>query len=65
MAAGQVDIAMDARMETYDIAPLLPIIEGAGGVVSTWTRGDAAKGGNVIAASSHGLLEEALAVIAG
>ena len=64
MAAGQVDIAMDARMETYDIAPLLPIIEGAGGVVSTWTRGDAAKGGNVIAASSHGLLEEALAVIA-
>jgi myo-inositol-1(or 4)-monophosphatase len=52
-------------METYDIAPLLPIIEGAGGVISTWTRGDAAKGGNVIAASSHGLLEEALAVIAG
>ena len=65
MAAGQVDIAMDARMETYDIAPLIPIIEAAGGVVSTWTRGSAAKGGNVIAASSRQLLDEALGVIAG
>jgi len=65
MAAGQVDIAMDARMETYDIAPLIPIIEAAGGVVSTWTRSSAAKGGNVIAASSRQLLDEALGVIAG
>lgn len=65
MAAGQVDIAMDARMETYDIAPLMPIIAGAGGVVSTWTRGDSSKGGNVVAASSRPLLDEALGVIAG
>jgi myo-inositol-1(or 4)-monophosphatase len=65
MAAGQVDIAMDARMETYDIAPLMPIIEGAGGVVSTWTRGDAARGGNVISAGSRMLLDQALEVIAG
>jgi histidinol phosphatase-like enzyme (inositol monophosphatase family) len=65
MAAGQVDIAMDARMEIYDIAPLIPIIAGSGGVVSTWTRGDPSRGGNVISASSRQLLDEALAVIAG
>ena len=65
MAAGQVDIAMDAHMETYDIAPLMPIIAGAGGIVSTWTRGDPARGGNVIAASSRMLLDKALDVIAG
>jgi histidinol phosphatase-like enzyme (inositol monophosphatase family) len=64
MAAGQVDIAMDAHMEIYDIAPLMPIIEGAGGVVTTWTRGNPSKGGNVIAASSRVLLDEALGVIA-
>ena len=63
MASGQVDIAMDARMEPYDIAPLLPIIRGAGGVASTWDRGNPAMGGNVITASSPELLEEALAVI--
>jgi myo-inositol-1(or 4)-monophosphatase len=65
LAAGQTDIAMDAHMETYDIAPLIPIIEGAGGVVSTWTSGDPTSGGNVVAASSRILLDEALAVIAG
>jgi fructose-1,6-bisphosphatase/inositol monophosphatase family enzyme len=65
LAAGQTDIAMDAHMETYDIAPLIPIIEGAGGVVSTWTSGDPTPGGNVVAASSRILLDEALAVIGG
>jgi myo-inositol-1(or 4)-monophosphatase len=63
MAAGQVDIAMDAHMEAYDIAPLIPIIRGAGGVVCTWDRGDPSRGGNVIAASCEKTLEEALSVI--
>ncbi len=65
LAAGQIDVAVDAHMEPYDIAPLMPIIEGAGGIVTTWERGDAAKGGNVIAASSPALYEEALTVIHG
>jgi histidinol phosphatase-like enzyme (inositol monophosphatase family) len=63
LAAGQIDLAIDAHMEPYDIAPLIPIIEGAGGLVTTWDRGDAAQGGNVIAASSRAVHEEALAVI--
>ncbi|CAN5476022.1 histidinol-phosphatase [soil metagenome] len=63
LAAGHIDIAMDAHMETYDIAPLIPIIQGAGGVVSTWSRGSAAGGGDVVAATGPGLLEEALALI--
>ena len=65
LAAGQIDIAMDARMQPYDIAPLMPIITGAGGVVMTWTRGDAALGGDVISASTPQVLEAALAVIGG
>jgi myo-inositol-1(or 4)-monophosphatase len=63
LAAGQVDLALDAHMEPYDIAPLIPIIEGAGGIVTTWEREPAANGGNVIAASSSELHEEALRVI--
>ena len=63
LAAGQTVLAFDARMEPYDIAPLIPIIEGAGGIVTTWERGDAAQGGNVIAASSAALHDEALALI--
>jgi len=63
LAAGQIDLAMDARMEPYDIAPLVPIIRGAGGAVCTWDRGDPAGGGNVIAASCEGILDEALALV--
>ncbi|MGE3874490.1 MAG: inositol monophosphatase family protein [Parvibaculaceae bacterium] len=63
LAAGQTDLALDAHMEPYDIAPLIPIIEGAGGIVTTWERGPAAKGGNVIAASAPELYEAAIAVI--
>lgn len=63
MAAGHIDIAMDANLQAYDIAPLLPIVTGAGGVYAEWTGGNAAKGGNVITAGSQALLDEALATL--
>ncbi|MBI2718286.1 MAG: histidinol-phosphatase [Rhizobiales bacterium] len=65
MAAGHIDIAMDANLQAYDIAPLLPIISGAGGVYAEWTGGDATRGGNVITAGSRALLDEALAALRG
>jgi len=65
MAAGHIDIAMDANLQPYDIAPLLPIVTGAGGVAAEWTGGDPACGGNVITAGSQALLDEALEVLKG
>jgi myo-inositol-1(or 4)-monophosphatase len=65
LAAGHIDIAIDARMQAYDIAPLLPIIWGAGGHAQTWERGDPSRGGNVVSASSPELLDAALQLIAG
>lgn len=62
-AAGQIDIAMDAHMQPYDIAPLIPVIEGAGGCVATWDGGPAENGGNVVAASHRDLLAEVLELI--
>lgn len=64
LAAGQIDIAMDAGLEAYDIAALVPIIEGAGGVVTTFEGNPASSGGDILAAASQGLHEEALALIA-
>lgn len=65
LAAGQVDIAIDAGLKFHDIAPLVPIIEGAGGVVTTWDGGPASRGGNILAAASADLHAEAAAVLAG
>ena len=65
MAAGHLDIALDANLQAYDIAPLLPIVHGAGGVAAEWTGGNPAEGGQVITAGSQALLDEALAVMQG
>lgn len=64
LAAGQIDVALDAGLAVYDIAPLVPIIRGAGGVVSRWDRMPAERGGDIIAAASEALYEEALALLA-
>lgn len=65
VAAGHMDIAMDCGLQPYDIAPLLPIVSGAGGVAAEWTGGDVARGGNAVTAGSQALLDEALAIMAG
>jgi myo-inositol-1(or 4)-monophosphatase len=63
LASGFVDIAMDADLATYDIAALVPIIEGAGGVVTTWDGREATAGGDIIAAASPSLHEAAMEII--
>ncbi|MGA3302064.1 MAG: histidinol-phosphatase [Methylovirgula sp.] len=65
LAAGHVDCVLEAGVQTYDIAPLIPIIQGAGGIVTNWQGGDAAKGGDVIAAGDARLHAKALALLAG
>jgi histidinol phosphatase-like enzyme (inositol monophosphatase family) len=64
LAAGHVDCVIEAGVKAYDIAPLIPLIEGAGGVVTTWTGESAAAGGNVIAAGDKRLHDAALALLA-
>ena len=50
LAAGHVDLVVEASLKPYDIAALIPIIEAAGGVCTTWTGESAARGGCVVAA---------------
>lgn len=36
LASGRVDIAMDVQFDIYDYLSLVPVIKGAGGVISDW-----------------------------
>lgn len=63
LAAGHLDIALDSGLQAYDIAALIPIIKGAGGVVGSWDGSNPASGGNIITAGSQSLLEDAVAVM--
>ena len=65
LAAGHVDLVIESGLKAYDIAALIPIVQGAGGVITSWDGGDAAKGGAIIAAGDKRLHERALALLAG
>src|SRR6266436_2379389 len=41
LAAGHVDLVIETGLKPYDVVPLVPIIAGAGGVITTWENGPA------------------------
>ncbi len=60
VAMGSIDLMVDALLMPYDIVPLIPIIEGAGGVVTNLEGHSPLDGGTVIAAANATLHAEAL-----
>ncbi|MEQ8231342.1 MAG: histidinol-phosphatase [Gammaproteobacteria bacterium] len=65
LAAGFVDLVVEANLGYYDIAPVIPIVEAAGGVVSDWAGHPVRGGGRAIACADPALHEAALAILAG
>ncbi len=63
LAAGHIDLVVEAGLKPYDIVALIPIIEGAGGVVTTWDGGKPTEGGRIVAAGDPRLHAEALDLI--
>lgn len=64
LAAGHIDIVMEAGLQAYDIMALIPIIERAGGRVTTWDGGAASNGGRILACGDPALHEEVLGMLA-
>jgi myo-inositol-1(or 4)-monophosphatase len=63
LAAGHVDLVIETELKPYDIAPLIPIITGAGGVITTWEGEPAQGGGRVVAAGDPRVHEAALKLL--
>ncbi|MFT3729904.1 MAG: histidinol-phosphatase [Hyphomicrobium sp.] len=63
LASGFVDVIIEAGLNAYDIVAIIPIIERAGGVVTTWTGGNASSGGDIIATGDPRLHDDVLALI--
>jgi myo-inositol-1(or 4)-monophosphatase len=64
VAAGHVDLVIEAGLEPYDVVALIPIVEGAGGAMTSWTGGPAAGGGRVVASGDKRLHDKVLARLA-
>jgi len=65
LAAGHVDLVIETELKPYDILPLIPIIIGAGGIVTTWDNESPAAGGRIIAAGDKRAHAAALEMLKG
>ena len=63
LAEGKVDVVIQCGNKIWDIHPLIPIIEAAGGIVSTWKNTNAAKGGNIVASANRGIQNKILKIL--
>ena len=65
VAAGCIDIAVDPELKPYDIVALIPIIEAAGGVVTTFDGRRAEAGGDILASATPELHRAAMEILNG
>ncbi|ODT32125.1 MAG: histidinol-phosphatase [Kaistia sp. SCN 65-12] len=65
LASGSVDVVVDPDLKPYDIVGLIPVIEQAGGVITTFDGRPAENGGDIVAAATPELHEAAMAALRG
>jgi len=65
LTAGNIDLIIETEIKPHDIVPLIPIIAGAGGIVTTWENGPGQNGGRIIAAGDKRVHAAALEMLKG
>jgi myo-inositol-1(or 4)-monophosphatase len=63
LAAGHIDLVIETELKPHDIVPLVPIITGAGGVLTTWEGGSPLPGGRIVAAGDRAVHAAALKLL--
>ncbi len=63
LASGFVDVVIEAGLAPYDIVALIPIVERAGGRITTWAGEPATKGGQILATGDATLHDTVLEML--
>ena len=63
LSEGKLDVVIQCRNKIWDIHPMIPLIENAGGYITTWKGKDARAGGSIVASSSLGVLKKVLKLL--
>ena len=63
VAAGQIDVVIEAGLQSYDVQAPIAVIEAAGGIVTDWQGNPAPQGGRILAAANAGIHAEAMALL--
>ena len=62
-AEGKVDVVLQCSNKTWDIHPLIPIVNAAGGIVTTWNNDNAIKAGNIICSTNKSIHNKLLKIL--
>jgi myo-inositol-1(or 4)-monophosphatase len=65
LAMGLIDVVVESSLHAYDIQALIPIVEAAGGVITSWDGGRCDEGGSVVACGDAALHPKVLRRLAG
>ncbi|HEX8482249.1 MAG TPA: inositol monophosphatase family protein [Allosphingosinicella sp.] len=65
LAAGSLDVVAESGLKPHDYNALVPLVRAAGGAVSNWSGGTDLEAGQIVAAASEKLLEEACRLLSG
>jgi myo-inositol-1(or 4)-monophosphatase len=65
LAAGHVDLVIETELKPHDVLALIPIIEGAGGIMTTWDNKPAHNGGRIVAAGDRRVHAQAMKLLSG
>ena len=63
LAAGSLDLVVEAGLKPYDLMALVPVVRGAGGAIGNWHGGPDLSGGDVVVAATPELFAQAVAVL--
>src|SRR6478609_9262889 len=64
LAAGLIDLIVETEIKPHDIVAIIPIIAGAGGIITTWENGPAQGGGRIVVAGDRRVHTAALEILA-
>jgi myo-inositol-1(or 4)-monophosphatase len=65
LAAGQIDLIVETEIKPHDIVALIPIVNGAGGIITTWENEPAQAGGRIVVAGDERVHKAALEMLKG
>jgi histidinol phosphatase-like enzyme (inositol monophosphatase family) len=63
LAAGHIDLVIEAGLQAYDVQAPIAVIKAAGGLVTNWQGGPCHQGGQVLAAANAEIQAEAMALL--
>jgi myo-inositol-1(or 4)-monophosphatase len=63
LAAGHIDAVIETELKPHDVMALIPIVTGAGGMMTTWDNGPPQAGGRIIAAGDKRVHAAAMEIL--